>query len=114
MSAADILAAIEAAHDDCDLVKVHVPEWGGVDLYFQKDLTVRQQKQIRAGVDANDEGALMASFIIHQAMDADGKRVFEADATTRATLEGKAGLRVLTRILSEIGGPEPAGEVKNA
>ena len=113
MSAVDILAAIETAFDEREPVKVNVPEWGGVDLYFQPDLTVAQQKQIRAGINANDEGALMASFIIHQALDAEGKRVFEANAKTRATLESKAGLRVLTRILSEIGEPETQEAVKN-
>ena len=112
MSGKDILAAIEARAKKCPIVKVSVPEWG-CDLWFRKDITIAEQQQIRAGIPADEEAALMASYVLHQAMDADGKPVFEVDAISRATFEGKAGVRVLARIMAEVGAPETVAEAKN-
>lgn len=109
----DILAAIEKAHEARDRIKVEVPEWGAT-LWFDKSITVARQQRIRAGIDPRNEGALMVSYILHEAQDEAGKPVFDVNATSRAALEGKADLRVLYRIMQEVGAPETEAEAKNA
>jgi len=109
---ADILARIAAAHEAVPIVKVNVPEWG-VDLYFRKEITLSRRKAINTGIDAKDEAAVMISFLIHEAMDADGKPVFKGDADTWATLEGKASGPVIQRIFFAINAGETVDEAKN-
>lgn len=112
-AALDILAAIEVAAANRPRIKVDVPEWN-CSLWFPVDITVAQQKTVRAGVSADDDGAKIASFILHMAEQKDGSKVFEPNAKSRATLEGKAGMRVMMRIMEKIGSTETVGEAKNA
>lgn len=100
----DLLNRI-AAHGEESLserVEVEVPEWD-CTLWFPRSLTVAQQQRIRKGVPTGDQAALMVSFIMHQAQTEDGNPAFERNAKTRATLEGKADMRVLARIMSAVG-----------
>ncbi|MGV6848554.1 MAG: hypothetical protein ACWA5A_09265 [Marinibacterium sp.] len=113
MGGAQILAAIETRHAAQVLIPVDVPEWG-CTLYFREDISVQERRVIRAGQDETDDAALMASYILHQARDENGDTVFTADAPTRATLEGKGGLKVMQRIMSKIGDPGGLDAAKNA
>lgn len=108
----EILAAIEAAHDERERVEVDVPEWR-CTLWFDRHLTLARQQRIRKGIDAKDEAALMVSFVLHQAQTEDGKPAFEVSAQSRAILEGKADLRVLQRIVEAVGGTETVEAAKN-
>jgi len=113
MSGLDILAAIEARHAARARVRVDVPEWG-CTLWFPEDITVAERKQVAAGLKADDEPAMVVSFILHMAETEDGAKVFEVNAVSRATLEGKGGMKVMLRIMAEVGGPETLDEAKNA
>ncbi|MBU2941070.1 hypothetical protein Q4525_14785 [Shimia thalassica] len=113
MDATAILAAIEAAHENRPRVEIDVPEWN-CKLWFETDVTMSRQKTIKAGVDQSDENALMASYILHQAQTEDGAAVFTVDAQSRAIMEGKAGMKVIMRIMQEIGAPDDVDDAKNA
>ncbi|MEL7090257.1 MAG: hypothetical protein AAFN94_00845 [Pseudomonadota bacterium] len=114
MSAVDILAAIEAQHKAAmdNMVEVDVPEWDA-KLYFRPILTVARRKQINAGIKADDEGAILASYIIHEARDKNGEPMFEANATTRATLEGKADITLMQRIVGKVKPSDTVDDAKN-
>lgn len=113
MSGTDILAAIEKRHKELPCTKVDVPEWG-CTLWFPSDMTVAQKRRIGAGIKDDDEGGVIASFILHQAQDKAGSQLFEVSATSRATLEGKGGLKVMMRIMEKLGSDESPEQVKNA
>lgn len=108
-----VLDTIIARHDAFDPVKVSVPEWG-VELFFTP-MTPAERAKIRQGVNEDDETEMMIRFVVHKACDKDGTLVFEATPETFATLQAKAEVRVLRRILAESDGPAAAeGEdVKN-
>lgn len=112
MSAAEILAAIERADAAVDRVRVEVPEWGCA-LWFRRQMTVLRRQQITAGLPKDDEARLIASYILHEAEDEAGAKVFKVDAVSRAAMEGKADLRVLQRIMQEIGEAETPAAAKN-
>ncbi|MFY0619022.1 hypothetical protein [Shimia sp.] len=112
MTGTDILAAIEAAHEEAPRVKVEIPEWK-CTLWFPKDITVARQKVVRAGINPSDEGALMASFILHQAQNEDGSSAFEVNAQSRATMEGKGAMRIMYGIMAKVGAPEDVETAKN-
>lgn len=88
-----------AAHGARPPVRVPVPEWG-VDLYF-RPLTPAQATRINKGIAESDHAALAVNFIVELALDGSGKRVFEGTPEERATLEGKADLAVITRIVTQ-------------
>lgn len=100
----DLLTRIAAHGEEAlgERVAVEVPEWG-CTLWFPRSITVAQQQRVRKGVDASDQAGLMVSFIMHQAQTEDGQPAFDRSAKTRATLEGKADMRVLARIMSAVG-----------
>lgn len=108
----DVLGGIEQAYEGRERVSVEVPEWG-CTLWFQKHLTLLERKILRTGIKADDEAGMIINFLIHRAENEDGSPVFEASATTRATLEGKADVTVLLRIMQEIGAPTSVDEAKN-
>lgn len=108
----DILAAIARAHEGRERVRVEVPEWD-CELWFDKHLTVARQQRIRKGVKPDDEAALLVNFILNQAQNEDGSKVFESNAQTRAALEGQADIKVLARIVREVGGSDTVDDAKN-
>lgn len=111
----DLLTRIAAHGEDAlaDRVRVEVPEWSCA-LWFPRTLTVARQQRIRKGVPDGDQAALMVSFILHQAETEDGAKAFEVNAKSRATLEGKADMRVLARIVAEAGANDVAEDVPAA
>ncbi|MEC7763385.1 MAG: hypothetical protein VX874_15895 [Pseudomonadota bacterium] len=111
----DILQIISERHDAQAPTAVEVPEWG-VTLYFTP-LTAAERAAIRKGVNPDDDGEMLVSGLIRKARDKDGKPVFEDNATTRATLVGKAEFSVIRRIMNEASAASPVGtadDVKNA
>lgn len=111
----DLLTRIAAHGEEAlgERVAVEVPEWG-CTLWFPKTITVAKQQRIRKGVDANDKAAMAAAFIMHTAENEDGSPAFERTAKTRATIEGKADLRLLWRIMGDIGADMADEDVETA
>lgn len=111
----DILSRI-AAHGEerrAERTRVEVPEWDCA-LWFPKALTVARQQRIRKGVSADDQAGLVVSYILLEAQTEDGGPAFPEGAKSRATLEGKADMAVLMRIIREAGGPGAAETVADA
>lgn len=104
-SGTDILALISQRHADTPLREVRVPEFG-CSLYF-RPMTGAEQASIRAGIPLTDMEMLNAKALIVKALDANGQRVFQDDASTLATILGKLDYPVLQRILNEAGGAAP-------
>jgi hypothetical protein len=112
MSGVDILSLITQAHQDSALTEVKVPELG-TSLWF-KPLTLAQRSEIRKGTN-DDEEMVLAKTLIVKALDATGKRVFEDDAKTLATIYGKMDVVLLRSILSRASQkPLEVDEAKNA
>lgn len=113
----DILAGIAAEHEaaQSDRVRIEVPEWGkGVVLFFRRSVTLARRQQIACGLPKDDEEALIASYILHEAQMEDGSPAFEPGAESRAALMGQASAATLMRIMKEIGGGETIEQAKNA
>lgn len=112
MNAADILAAIQARQEAVKLIPVKVPEWGGCTLYFPEDITVKERRAATQGVPPDDEGRLYANYVMHHARNEKGEKVFDPmDAATQATFQGKAGMGVVARIVSEVMGAKGTFDV---
>jgi hypothetical protein len=103
-----LIDMIAARYDEAEMVAVEVPEWE-TTLHF-RPLTAAERSRIRRGIDPNDEEELVVKLIIAKALDADGNRVFDDDAKTRAALMGKADMNVIMRIAQEAGRSQLVGD----
>lgn len=93
MSAADILAAIAAIDaTPREHVPVEVGAWG-CTLYFDPHMTIARQKRVMKGVPAGDVIEACISFILNEAHDAEGKKLFIDPATQLPMVDAMATLR---------------------
>lgn len=108
----DLLAKITADFDKKKMRHVAVPEWD-CTIYFNP-LTLSERKRIATGHKPDDEAGLMVSLLIEKALDGEGKPLFQANANTRATLEGGADAAVVARVVTSMGaGETPAAAKKD-
>lgn len=96
-----LLDKIVAAAGGKTLAVVRVPEWDA-ELRFRA-LTPSLRAQIRKGIDPKATEELYCSTLVHLAVDADGKAVFDTDPKTRAKLMATVDMGVLMRVLWEAG-----------
>ena len=81
----DILAKMQAAHDErAKMTAVEVPEYG-ITLYFPP-LTLADRSYIRKIAGSEDDVELMICTMIRMAHDEEGNRVFKDDGPSRKTL----------------------------
>lgn len=107
----DILQKIKADYDGKKMRKVAVPEWDA-EIYFNP-LTLAERKRIAKGHDPKDDAGLTVSLLIEKALDADGKRIFDGSAETRAALEGATDAAVIARVVTQMGAAQTHEEAKN-
>jgi hypothetical protein len=111
-----ILDRIRADFDAKSRRSIDVPEWG-CTVYWNP-LTLAERRRIIAGIDQDDESGMIVALIVEKALDAEGRKLFGADAgppaQVRATLDGTADALVLGRISRAIEGGETQAQAKNA
>ena len=74
-----------------------VPEWGCT--IYAAPVTFADWRRVKS-YSKDDEDAGIVSIIIEKCRDKDGNAIFDDDAETRATLEGKAAAHVVSRVFS--------------
>ena len=107
-----LIDTIATRYDETVPREIEVPEWG-TSVFF-RPLTPSERSNIRKGINPKDDEELMISLLVAKALDADGNRLFDDDAKTRATLMGKGDLAVIARIVQDITAGAQAGEAKNS
>lgn len=92
----DILAKMQAVHDDRTMTAVPVPEYD--TCWYFPPLTISARARCLSGVKADDESEAWVNTLIQMAHDESGARIFPDDAKTRKVLYAM-DMKVVKRVL---------------
>ncbi|MBS8228406.1 hypothetical protein [Vannielia litorea] len=107
-----ILDAITADFRNAPLKEVPSEKWG-CTFYF-RPLSLAKRRDIGRGVASDDHEELVMRQFIACALDAQGKRIFDDSAETKAALQGGADANEMIRIIGIVNNDGAAeGDAKN-